>query len=83
MVGTTVSFKINKAVLRDIMYEPRNFIGMRFNHYFVGFPGVNHRSHRTVIIRDELIRIRTHIIHPQLLSGRFKPGRTGIVKVMF
>ena len=62
----TVNFssQINKAIAGNIMYEPRNLVGMRFDDNLVGHSRVNYRCHRTVIINDEFIGIGPHIIHP-------------------
>ena len=83
MVGTTIADNIDEAITGNIIYKPRDLIGMGFYHYLVLSFRVDDANCSTIIIYVMLIDKRLDIIEPQFLTFPFKTSGRRIIDIGF
>ncbi len=81
VIATTIAAKVDVSIWCDVMHKPRNFIGVRFHHYFIRSIRVDNPYHRSVGVNHIGIHIGANVIEPQLLAWRFETSRRCIVNV--
>src|SRR5215217_497269 len=81
MIRTTITDYIDQAVGSDIIYKPRDLIGMSFNYYFKICFRIYYSDRSSIVINEAFINVRFQVIQPHFLSGIFKSGRRWIVDI--
>ena len=66
-IGAPVADHVDVTVVRDVVHEPGDLVGMGFDHHLVIFPGIDGAHGGAVDIAGIFIDIRLDVIQPDLL----------------
>src|ERR1700761_7923629 len=72
MIGTAIADNVNEPIAGNVVYKPRNFIGVGFNYYFVWCILIDDAYSSAIVIYIMLVDIRFQVIKPKFLAFPFK-----------
>jgi hypothetical protein len=81
VVGSPVADDVDKAVIRDVVNEPGDLVGVAFDDDLVILSRVDDPVDGAVIVEAPVVDIWFDIFQPKLLAGGLEPGRGGIIEI--
>ena len=82
LVRTTISDDGNKAIVGNVVHEPRNFVSVSFNNHPIRLSGIDDAISSAVIIEVPFVHERTNVVEPKFLSGGFKTRWRCVVEIL-
>src|SRR5690606_8679661 len=83
MVRAAITNNVDKTIFGNVIYKPRNLIGMRFDDNFIFCFWIDYPYCSTIVINICFIHKRFQIIQPKALTFPFKSRWRGIVYIFF
>ncbi len=82
MVGTPVPPHVNVSIIGNVVYKPRDLVGMGLYHNLVGCLWIDNSDNGAVDVYRIILHIGLKVVQPDLLSRSVKSCRRGVVQIL-